>query len=144
MEFKNAKLRDEVSKMITFCEGFYNGGYVQIVNQIKDIKDTLSSKLNAISTDTTENPSAKTGCNAVANTTRIFTAALLNCYRDRANDNIRALKKLVPKHGKNAPGNNQNNQNDQNNTSDNSNGDTTQNNGNQNDQTGTDALDQNF
>ena len=97
MEFKNAKLRDEVSKMITFCEGFYNGGYAQIVNQIKDIKDTLSSKLNAISTDTTENPSAKTGCNAVANTTRIFTAALLNCYRDRANDNIRALKKLVPK-----------------------------------------------
>ena len=144
MEFKNAKLRDEVSKMITFCEGFYNGGYVQIVNQIKDIKDTLSSKLNAISTDTTKNPSAKTGCNAVANTTRIFTAALLNCYRDRANDSIRALKKLVPKHGKNAPGNNQNNQNDQNNTSDNSNGDTTQNNGNQNDQTETDALDQNF
>ena len=102
-EFKNAKLRDEVSKMVTFCENFYGGGYKQVANQISDIKNTLKNKLQAISNETNEDASAKTGCNTASSVVKLYTAALLNCYRDRANDSIRALRKLVPKRGKNAP-----------------------------------------
>ena len=129
--FSNDNLDNLVKNtMVPFVEDYYNpNGFSK---KLSDAKDSLNRELDNFSKDmiNAQNPTDKnettpdTKVKWLSSIVNIFIGAVMNAYRDRANDYMKIIKEL----SKNNPGNKNNNNQENNNNNENDN----QNNGNQN------------
>lgn len=99
VEYKNNALKTLAEKMISFCEEYNNNGLATLTNEINNLKSTMESKLNSLSTGTDDNTSTETisTIGQLSGAVQSITAIMMNAYRDRFNDYMKGLHGLVPK-----------------------------------------------
>ena len=99
IEYKNSALKSLAEKMIAFCEEYNNGGVDNLQNEIKNLKSSTENKLNSLSSGSDENTSTEviTAIGQVSTAIQSLTGIMMNAYRDRYNDYMKALHGLVPR-----------------------------------------------
>lgn len=104
VEYKNTALKTLAEKMVAFCEEYNNSGADNLKSEISKVKTTMENKLNSFTsnTDDTVSTEAISAIGQVSTAVQSITATMLNAYRDRYNDYMKALKGLVPKRMKTA------------------------------------------
>ena len=110
VEYKNGALKSLVEKMIAFCEEYYSGsGADTLGKESENVRSKLDSKVGNLETSLSLESVATIG--KLSFCVQTITGTMMNAYRNRCNDYIKALHGLVPKKSKSAPVDNSTNNN---------------------------------
>lgn len=135
--FSNDNLGNLVkNSMVPFLSNYYDeNGFVKVMNSAKD---SLNKELDTFATDMSNAPNPDKNSNDPTPSDKVkwlslivnnFIGAVMNAYRDRANDYMKIVRELAKNNrGNNNQNNNQNNNNNQDNNQNNQQNDNTQNN----------------
>ena len=99
VEYKNTALKTLTENMVAFCEEYTATGADNLQSEIRKLKATMEDKLNSFTTNTNENTSTEivSTIGTLSTAVQTITSVMMNAYRDRFNDYMKALRDLVPK-----------------------------------------------
>lgn len=99
VEYKNTALKTLAGTMVAFCEEYTSTGADNLKSEISKLKTTMEGKLNSFTTNTDENTSTEimSTIGTLSTAVQTITSVMMNAYRDRFNDYMKALRDLVPK-----------------------------------------------
>lgn len=95
VEYKNTALKTLTEKMIAFCEEYYNTGSDALGKESENIRSKLDSKLGSVEGSLSIESAATVG--KISFCVQTITGVMMNAYRNRCNDFMKALHGLVPK-----------------------------------------------